>query len=114
MLHVPRDGVLMQDVNLGPFRRIALFGGIYSNYLSLERAIALAKAKNVDAMIALGDFGAFGPHPDRTVEILRASGIPAIQGNYEESLATGAENCHCGYRSEEHTSELQSLRHLVC
>ena len=87
----------MQDVNLGPFRRIALFGGIYSNYLSLERAIALAKAKNVDAMIALGDFGAFGPHPDRTVEILRASGIPAIQGNYEESLATGAENCHCGY-----------------
>src|ERR1035438_10819916 len=23
-------------------------------------------------------------------------------------------NCNCGPRSEEHTSELQSLRHLVC
>ena len=34
---------------------------------------------------------------DRTVEILRESGIPAIQGNYEESLATSAEDCHCGY-----------------
>ena len=87
----------MTTVELGTFRRIALFGGIYSNYLSLERAIALARSRGVDAMIALGDFGAFGPHPDRTVEILRASGMPVIQGNYEESLATFAEDCHCGY-----------------
>ena len=48
-------------------------------------------------MIALGDFGAFGPHPDRTVEILREARLPAIQGNYEESLSTAAEDCHCGY-----------------
>ena len=87
----------MTALDLGPFRRIALFGGIYSNYLSLERAIALAKAKRVDAMIALGDFGAFGPHPDRAVEILREAALPAIQGNYEESLSSGADDCHCGY-----------------
>jgi diadenosine tetraphosphatase ApaH/serine/threonine PP2A family protein phosphatase len=83
--------------DLGSFRKVAFFGGIYSNYLALERAIQLARARNVDAMIALGDFGAFGPHPDRTVEILRGSGLPAIQGNYEESLSSGAEDCHCGY-----------------
>jgi diadenosine tetraphosphatase ApaH/serine/threonine PP2A family protein phosphatase len=47
--------------------------------------------------VALGDFGAFGPHPDRTVEILRSEGVPAIQGNYEESLSSGADDCHCGY-----------------
>ena len=29
--------------------------------------------------------------------MLRAARIPAIQGNYEESLASGAEDCHCGY-----------------
>ena len=89
----------MQDltVDLGTFRRIALFGGIYSNYLSLLKAIEIARSRGVHAMFALGDFGAFGPHPDRTVEILRASGISAIQGNYEESLATAAEDCHCGY-----------------
>jgi predicted phosphodiesterase len=88
----------VQDVvDLGTFRRIALFGGIYSNYLALSRAIAIAREQGVDAIVALGDFGAFGPHPDRTVEILREEGIPAIQGNYEESLASGADDCHCGY-----------------
>ena len=87
----------MTAVDLGPFRRIALFGGVYSNYLALERAIALANARRVDAIVALGDFGAFGPHPDRTVEILRSSALPAIQGNYEESLASAADDCHCGY-----------------
>ena len=25
------------------------------------------------------------------------NGIEAIQGNYEESLSSGAEDCHCGY-----------------
>ena len=78
-------------------KRVAFFGGIYSNYLALEEALRLAKAANVDAIWALGDFGAFGPHPDRTCEIIRAHGIPAIQGNYEESLSTNAEDCHCGY-----------------
>lgn len=88
----------MPDVaDFGEHRRVALLGGIYSNYLALERALELAKQARVDEVFALGDFGAFGPHPDRTVEILRAARIRAIQGNYEESLSTAAEDCHCGY-----------------
>lgn len=82
---------------LGGFRKVAFFGGVYSNYLALRSALARARAEKVDAIVALGDFGAFGPHPDRTLEIVRELAIPAIQGNYEESLATGAEDCHCGY-----------------
>lgn len=78
-------------------RRVAFLGGIYSNYLALGEAIHMARRRRVDAIWALGDFGAFGPHPDRTVEILRSENIPAIQGNYEESLSTGASDCHCGY-----------------
>lgn len=77
--------------------RIAFFGGIYSNYLALERALELAKERGVDGIWALGDFGAFGPHPDRSCELLRKTNIPAIQGNYEESLSTAATDCHCGY-----------------
>ena len=46
---------------------------------------------------ALGDFGAFGPHPDRVFPILLDAGAQLIQGNYEESLSTGASDCHCGY-----------------
>ena len=81
----------------GAFRRVALLGGIYSNHLALTEALRVARAREVDAVYALGDFGAFGPHPDRTVEILRDARVPAIQGNYEESLSTAADDCHCGY-----------------
>ena len=85
------------SADFGPAKRVAFLGGIYSNYLALEKSLELARAAKVDAIVALGDFGAFGPHPDRTVEILREANIPAIQGNYEESLSTAAEDCHCGY-----------------
>ena len=81
----------------GAFRRVAFLGGIYSNYLALEQALRIARERRADAVYALGDFGAFGPHPDRTVEILREARVPAIQGNYEESLSSGADDCHCGY-----------------
>ena len=77
--------------------RIAFFGGIYSNYLALGEALAETRRRGADAMHALGDFGAFGPRPDRTIEILRASPLEMIQGNYEEALSSGAEDCRCGY-----------------
>lgn len=78
-------------------RRVAVFGGIYSNHLALREAIRLARGRGAEAIVALGDFGAFGPHPDRTLEILRGEGILAIQGNYEEALVSSAEDCRCGY-----------------
>lgn len=87
----------LKVVDAGAFRRVAFLGGIYSNHLALQEALKLARARHVDAIFALGDFGAFGPHPDRTLEILRSEGIPAIQGNYEESLSSAADDCHCGY-----------------
>jgi diadenosine tetraphosphatase ApaH/serine/threonine PP2A family protein phosphatase len=91
------DVITPQVADFGSFERVAFFGGIYSNYVALKRAFEQARGLGVGDTIALGDFGAFGPHPDRTVEILRRAGIPAIQGNYEESLSSGAADCHCGY-----------------
>jgi predicted phosphodiesterase len=86
-----------RTVEMGDYRRVAFLGGIYSNYLALREALRIARERKVDAVFALGDFGAFGPHPDRAIEVLRGEGIPAIQGNYEESLSSSAEDCHCGY-----------------
>jgi len=79
------------------YRKVAFIGGIYSNYLALEAALRMLAPLRVDAVYALGDFGAFGPYPDRTLELLQKHGIPCIQGNYEEALSSGAEDCHCGY-----------------
>lgn len=89
--------VIPRTEDHGSFTRVAFLGGIYSNHLALTEALLIARARGVEAIYALGDFGAFGPHPDRTLEILRGARIPAIQGNYEESLSTSADDCHCGY-----------------
>ena len=83
--------------DLGPRRRVALLGGVYSNHLALAAALRIAAAREADAVIALGDFGGFGPHPDRALELLRGAGVEGIRGNYEDSLAGGGEDCGCGY-----------------
>jgi predicted phosphodiesterase len=78
-------------------RRVALFGGVYSNYLALEAAIADARARGAEAMYCLGDVGGFGPHPDRVFPLLRQASVRCIQGNYDASIAEGAADCGCGY-----------------
>jgi hypothetical protein len=77
--------------------RIAVFGGVYSNYLALAAAIADARSKGVDALYCLGDLGAFGPHPDRVFPLLRDNRILCIQGNYDLSIASDFSDCQCGY-----------------
>lgn len=77
--------------------RIAVFGGVYSNYLALDAALADIRDRGIDAVYCLGDFGAFGPHPDRALEILRDSGVVCIQGNYDNSIGNGLQDCQCGY-----------------
>lgn len=77
--------------------RIAVFGGLYSNYLALDVAIRDAKSRGVDAIYCLGDLGAFGPYPDRVYPLLHANDVQCIQGNYDDSLARGLDDCQCGY-----------------
>jgi len=87
------DGVAVE----GPFDRIAVFGGVYSNHLALEALLEEAADRDVDAIYCLGDLGAFGPHPEKVRPLLEQGGVRTIQGNYEESLSSGAEDCNCGY-----------------
>lgn len=77
--------------------RLALIGGIYSNYHALVATLDDITRRGADATCFLGDLGAFGPYPDRVPDLLIERGIPGIQGNYEESLAGGATDCNCGY-----------------
>ena len=77
--------------------RLALIGGIYSNYQALHATLADIDHRGADSTFFLGDLGAFGPHPDRVPELLIERGIGGIQGNYEESLSSGATDCNCGY-----------------
>ncbi len=80
-----------------PKSSIAFFGGIYSNYLALEAALADACRRGVDAVYCLGDLGAFGPHPDRVFPLLDEYGVQCLQGNYDDSVGNGLDDCQCGY-----------------
>ncbi len=81
----------------GPYERVAVFGGIYNNSFGLEALLADAQKRGAQAIYCLGDFGGFGPHPEKVWPLLEEGGVLSIQGNYEQSLASGREDCNCGY-----------------
>src|SRR5262249_9519293 len=77
--------------------RIAVFGGIYSNYLALEAALADCRRRGIDDIYCLGDPGAFGPYPDRVFPLLKEHNVQCIQGNYDNSIGNELADCQCGY-----------------
>ncbi len=79
------------------YRRIACLGGLYSNYLALEAALADIAERDVDAIFCLGDLGAFGPHPDRVFPLLTDHNVQCLQGNYDNSIGNMLDDCQCGY-----------------
>lgn len=79
------------------YQRVALFGGIYSNYLALQAAIADARQRGAEAMFCLGDLGAFGPFPDRVFPLLRENEVCCVRGNYDDSIGNTLDDCQCGY-----------------
>jgi hypothetical protein len=81
----------------GPFAKVAVCGGVYSNHLALAALLADAARRGAEAVYCLGDLGGFGPDPERVWPLLLAGGVRCIQGNYEQSLAGGREDCNCGY-----------------
>jgi hypothetical protein len=51
---VPDVAVEYGVADFGEHRRVALLGGIYSNYLALERALEIGKEARVEEVFALG------------------------------------------------------------
>jgi len=77
--------------------KLAFFGGVYNNYLALEAAINDAESRGAGRLYCLGDFGAFGPHPNRVFPIIQENNVICIQGNYDDSVGNDLSDCQCGY-----------------
>ena len=92
----------------GPWQRIAVFGGIYNNHVALQALLTDAADWGAEAIYCLGDFGGFGPNPEKVWPLLEQGDVRSIQGNYEQSLSSGAEDCNCGYADprDNHFAEL--------
>lgn len=61
------------------------------------RAVAEQLAIPPQQVICTGDLVAYCAHPQETVELIRDWGIHIVRGNCEESLASGALDCGCGF-----------------
>jgi len=92
----------------GPYERVVVFGGVYSNHLALAALLERSAAHGAQAIYCLGDLGGFGPNPEKSFPLLAQGGVRTIQGNYEQSLAGGADDCNCGYTDprDNHFAEL--------
>jgi predicted phosphodiesterase len=78
---------------------VLVFGGPYSNLEATTAVLSLADGLGIppDHIICTGDVVAYGADPADTVGLVREAGIHVVMGNCEESLATEAEDCGCGF-----------------
>lgn len=77
--------------------RVAIFGGVYNNHVSLAAVIRDARERGATELYCLGDMGGFGPSPDRVFPLLRDAGVVCVQGNYDHSVGNDLDDCACGY-----------------
>lgn len=76
---------------------IAVFGGVYNNYLALEATIKDARQRGAERFYCLGDLGGFGPYPNRVFPLLHEHDVQVVKGNYDHSIGHDLEDCGCGY-----------------
>ena len=76
-----------------------VFGGTYSNLEATQAVLAEARRRGIPParILCTGDIVAYCADAAATLDAVRAAGIHAIMGNCEESLASNAEDCACGY-----------------
>ncbi|MEO5988223.1 MAG: metallophosphoesterase family protein [Candidatus Eisenbacteria bacterium] len=77
--------------------RLAAFGGVYNNHLALAATLDDLARRGTTQGWCLGDLGGFGPFPEQSATLLRASGLPMLQGNYDHSIGHALPDCGCGY-----------------
>lgn len=79
--------------------RVLVFGGPYSNLEATRAMKAEAQKLNIPPsnIISSGDLVAYCGEPNETVDLIRDWNIPVVMGNCEESLASGADDCDCGF-----------------
>jgi predicted phosphodiesterase len=78
---------------------VLLFGGPYGNLHATQAVLAAAAQAGIaaDHVICTGDLVAYCGAPTETIAAVRAAGILVVMGNCDEHLASGADDCGCGF-----------------
>ncbi len=101
----------MQHSPLAFNEPVLLFGGPYSNLEAMMALLSEAKRRGIsgDRMVCTGDLVAYGADPQAVVDLARAAGVLTLMGNCEEALATGAEDCGCGFDEDSDCAALSTV-----
>jgi predicted phosphodiesterase len=80
---------------------LLIFGGPYSNLAATRalRDVAVKLAIPPQRIICTGDLVAYCAEPEETVNLIREWGVHVVLGNCEESLASRALDCGCGFEA---------------
>lgn len=79
--------------------KVLVFGGVYSNYQSLEELYQIAKSENISPqnIICTGDIVGYCAAPSECLGLIEKWGIHGIQGNVEQNLINGTDDCGCNF-----------------
>lgn len=80
---------------------LAFISDIHGNSLALRAALDDIRGQSVDATYCLGDLVGYGADPNGVIDLIRASGVQSILGNYDEGVAWETGDCGCFYPDEE-------------
>ena len=97
--------------------RYALISDIHANLPALDAVLSHIAARRVRRDLSPGRFGWLRALAKRSVERIRAAGIPGVAGNYDSTVATDYKHCGCRYedpRQEElsHLSYAWTREHV--
>lgn len=89
---------------------VLVFGGPYSNLQATQAMRDIAGELNIPAenVICTGDIVAYCADAAATTDLIREWGIHLVMGNCEESLASGALDCGCGFEEDSACSLLST------
>ncbi len=69
--------------------RLAILSDLHANEQALTSVLAAAEARDVDAIVCLGDVVGYGPDPAPVLNAIRASSAVTVLGNHDAAVATG-------------------------
>ncbi|MCC3155506.1 metallophosphoesterase family protein [Hymenobacter sp. BT770] len=92
------DNPLTQDLGTRS-GRLLVFGGPYSNLQALEALKAIADQLQIPAgnIICTGDIVGYCAQPEAAVQFVKDWGVHAIQGNVEQNIIRGEDDCGCNF-----------------
>lgn len=92
------DSLLTKDLDTRS-GKLLVFGGPYSNLQALEALKDIAEQLQISAgnIICTGDIVGYCAQPEESVQFVKDWGVHAIQGNVEQNIIRGEDDCGCNF-----------------